>query len=1296
MSAETTDADGDSEHVRERVENHLDRNPAADSVPAILGVLLLDPAHQPVVEEVLTDRGRGRGFESTDSCEFGDIEAVEADVRDANPTFEAEGSGPPDPERDRKRFGDRLAAADLNPNRFIDVHDGYKKSTDHTQRGPDDPQLSGNYGVYAGRGAGGTDAGDGYLVDVDIDDYDGDTSTSDALDAVLNLPATFTVQSPHTDGETGGHRYYQVTGEVKAAIEEIADGTTNPAPSWGEVRVENQYVVGPGSQLDGDGCSKEWCDRCSDPDGGYYRIAEDREIATITADRLVEVLCADPAYPKEDTDERERTAPEDPAVRDDDGEGGTPDDDTVAARLETAFGNDHDGERIEQVYNGRYRAAGFSDRSSAEYWLANRLDSWIGLGNTATVKRVMDRGNLQKWGERTDRSYRDSILADVGQQDWYYDPESGDDTAGYGGQQYAVETCAPPAIDAEPFDVDERRNELYERYQAWVDDGQPVRVWGDAPGVGKTTTAALAADANDDAQAMAFDKHAKAREHVADDVTPGGYHHLKGGAQPVHDCCMDAEAAAGPGETPECPNHGNPNNWARMCPVYERGKDDDLRARYDALVGAIGPMGAHLALDLFDPDEHPWHGEECRWKAALEALDDRETKDIAGVHEYQTLKTFQEGDAVGERVMMIDEKPREPGRENSLDVEGLSLMGMRLSKLADIHESGDRELAHNLREFGAFVDRVRDALTVDERPPLDDLEPPDLKWEQRREVKDPMSGAYVERPMKDETLAQVKLAYTESTIRRIREGGWNGEPIGFDAVLAAARDAGLPDTPTRRAIAAPNRLDSCPWCGGDLANDNGLRFCPEEGCGWHEGENTVTRSDDDPARAVAWIQGDAPGEVPALGFRALPPVNDLPDRGPLVLDATATPERIAGVYGQPIEDVRVEGTETFDLDGQLHVTQIEDGQYHKATIEKSDTARERIQRTIDMVSTAYDRPLFGVKKKLKSAFEWPENAEVLHYGGARGLNKANCDAVVCIGAPHPDMRDIQRTARLFAQDHPDLDAGGEEYSTRKVAGTGSELAANEPIYRKLRYTDPDGDGRAVPTKAYSGVAGALFRETREKELVQFVHRVRPLLVDDDEPAKDAYLLTNVPTDLPVSEFCSFDELTGDLSTVFPASDGAIRLLDHANDALHGDAPDGFRGEELVDHDDGTLSNTVRGWYRLAKLNGEDVSLRTVRNWVTALEDAGLLTRGEYVQNEGVGYSASRAASKTALTILCNRGSFEAASKSLYRRFRTKVEASDHAAEWIAWCGQHLNIGGDANAGGGRGEVRADGGDPPPE
>lgn len=193
------------------------------------------------------------------------------------------------------QLADRLREAGLNTKRFIDVHNTAKGTRDHTRHEPDNKALSGNYGVYAGGG----------LIDVDIDDYGAASDTS--LNAVNGLPETFTVASPHTDGETGGHRYYKVvTDDSHGVAEAIEDalGVKNPSPSWGEVRVHNQYVVGPGSQISPGGCvhdwcdsckgcDKEWCTDCERPKGGYYTIAKDVPIAELTLNELLDVLRVD-------------------------------------------------------------------------------------------------------------------------------------------------------------------------------------------------------------------------------------------------------------------------------------------------------------------------------------------------------------------------------------------------------------------------------------------------------------------------------------------------------------------------------------------------------------------------------------------------------------------------------------------------------------------------------------------------------------------------------------------------------------------------------------------------------------------------------------------------------------------------------------------------------------------------------------------------------------------------------------------------------------------------------------------
>lgn len=190
------------------------------------------------------------------------------------------------PAEARQRFADRLTEAGVAADRFIDVHDGEKRSTDHTQYGADTDRLSGNYGVYAGGDQG------RYLVDIDVDDYNGDIDQAE-LDAVEALPPTFAVESPHTDGDNPGHRYYAVTADPTEIVRDVTgDDKDNFIMSCGEIKIKNQYVVGPGSQIEKGphGCDKDWCDDCADPDGGRYRIGNNRPIAELSESQFRDLV----------------------------------------------------------------------------------------------------------------------------------------------------------------------------------------------------------------------------------------------------------------------------------------------------------------------------------------------------------------------------------------------------------------------------------------------------------------------------------------------------------------------------------------------------------------------------------------------------------------------------------------------------------------------------------------------------------------------------------------------------------------------------------------------------------------------------------------------------------------------------------------------------------------------------------------------------------------------------------------------------------------------------------------------
>jgi len=284
---------------------------------------------------------------------------------------------------DREVLAKRLNEVGLLENRFIPVRDGTKKSVVAHQK----PQnrhssfasLSGNYGVYAGDG----------LIDVDVDDYS-DDADNDGLEAVNNLPETLTVESPHTDGDTGGHRYYKVTtdksvsdydvetvlsryirddGSKQATYHAAKDdpvalgiaerfGKVNLGPSWGEIRVTNQYVVGPGSQIDS--CDKEWHD-CSEEGEGNYSIANDAPIAEIELSDLIDVF-KQSGYDETDTQQSVQNTTNGDLHTDSDSDG-------YEKALEVAR---NDPKIVTYLTEGA--SVGFDgDRSDADFYVACRM-----------------------------------------------------------------------------------------------------------------------------------------------------------------------------------------------------------------------------------------------------------------------------------------------------------------------------------------------------------------------------------------------------------------------------------------------------------------------------------------------------------------------------------------------------------------------------------------------------------------------------------------------------------------------------------------------------------------------------------------------------------------------------------------------------------------------------------------------------------------------------------------------------------------------------------------------------------
>lgn len=215
------------------------------------------------------------------------------------------------------------------------------------------------------------------------------------------------------------------------------------------------------------------------------------------------------------------------------------------------------------------------------------------------------------------------------------------------------------------------------------------------------------------------------------------------------------------------------------------------------------------------------------------------------------------------------------------------------------------------------------------------------------------------------------------------------------------------------------------------------------------------------------------------------------------LDATANAPLYETLFGRPVTVVRPE----VALQGR--VRQVWAGLNNKQALSgqapKTDHLRQQIDR---ILARGYTRPAFiGYKDLIRGLV--PEGItpdRIAHFGGSRGTNRLqDCDCLIVIGAPQPPTSQLLDMAAMLY--HERDEPFNTTWSTRDIPYAGQQWAW--PI---------GGFWDDVQLQA-------LIEQTRESELVQAIHRARPLIRD-----VDVWLLTNVPLpNIPV-ELVSLHEL----------------------------------------------------------------------------------------------------------------------------------------------------------------------------
>ena len=182
----------------------------------------------------------------------------------------------------------------------------------------------------------------------------------------------------------------------------------------------------------------------------------------------------------------------------------------------------------ETVYS---QQTSFTDWNTVRWWSDNHPSQIVDTINSEVPD--IDRAYLVK--ELRGAFFAAGIDLDI--QARSLEDTTGPDVSDISG----IQMCEPNL--REPVSINrESRWEDFEndRYEAWK-NRDCLEIWGDQPGLGKTTNVSRGAARRDDAHVIYLPKHENCREFETDPNKPSIDLHLKGPKQPTADSCMDAK-----------------------------------------------------------------------------------------------------------------------------------------------------------------------------------------------------------------------------------------------------------------------------------------------------------------------------------------------------------------------------------------------------------------------------------------------------------------------------------------------------------------------------------------------------------------------------------------------------------------------------------------------------------------------------------------------------------------------------------------------------------------------------------
>lgn len=226
-------------------------------------------------------------------------------------------------------------------------------------------------------------------------------------------------------------------------------------------------------------------------------------------------------------------------------------------------------------------------------------------------------------------------------------------------------------------------------------------------------------------------------------------------------------------------------------------------------------------------------------------------------------------------------------------------------------------------------------------------------------------------------------------------------------------------------------------------------------------------------------------------------------------DATANDHLYKTILQRPIEVI----APPIALQGNVY--QVYESLNNRSKLIKQDGALEpakiaqiKLQIQTIIQSHGYTNPLIISHLPLEESFS--ELGQTGHFGGERGTNRfEQCDVAFIVGAQQPSVDDVKNTAAMVYQERMTQFRG--EWQEKDIP------FVNHPHSYLVSgfYGDDD--------------LQALLWQSREAEIIQAAHRVRPV-----RRPVDVWLLTNIPiAELPPTRLVSIAEIFGAPESVDP-------------------------------------------------------------------------------------------------------------------------------------------------------------------